>query len=81
MSTILLVDTIFGTAQNRIKTVLTGRLPFYVWKKKEIDSVLDAPDVELSGIIRKNAKLVEMRAYLRGLSFRAVSDQNVPPVI
>ena len=49
--------------------------------KKEIDSVLDAPDVELSGIIRKNAKLVEMRAYLRGLSFRAVSDQTVPPMI
>jgi hypothetical protein len=49
--------------------------------KKEIDSVLDAPDVDLSGIIRKNARLVELRAYLRGLSFRAVSNQNAPSVI
>jgi ASC-1-like (ASCH) protein len=49
--------------------------------KKEIDSAIDDPSVELSKIIQKNSQLEELRAYARGLSFRTELGQNVAPDI
>ncbi len=37
---------------------------------REVNSVIDNPDTELSVVIRKNAERAELESYLKGLRFR-----------